>query len=246
MKKPLRELPEYLNQKGSGCQPRRAGGRGAEGLTGGSDSDTLSQDKVIMTEALICGGEILFQDFAGMGDRISKEAGRGVSERALAGTKALADFYRGKTAEETLWREMAERFRWDLGPACLKKMVREHMSEVLGVRGIVESLRSSNVSLAVLSVLGREWAEYLENRHRFLDLFEYASYSFATGVSPPDPNIFALAARAVGRRPRHCLYVSGSAERIAAARRAGLHTHWFVSAPVLKQELLGRGLLAAA
>jgi putative hydrolase of the HAD superfamily len=68
-------------------------------------------------------------------------------------------------------------------------------------------------------------------------------FSAELGLAKPDPDAFLALAGRLRADPRRVLFIDDSADYIAGARKAGLHTHHFSRIEALRAELTGFGLL---
>jgi 2-haloacid dehalogenase len=83
-------------------------------------------------------------------------------------------------------------------------------------------------------------------RFDFLDLFEDIIVSGEEGVAKPDPEIFAILQKRIGRSLSGCLFIDDSAVNVAAAAGAGLDTILFTDTGHLRKDLVVRGLPLSA
>jgi len=62
-------------------------------------------------------------------------------------------------------------------------------------------------------------------------------------VIKPDPRIFALLIERFAIEPRRAVYIDDAAANVAAARPFGIHAIHFTTPAMLREELVGLGLL---
>jgi HAD superfamily hydrolase (TIGR01509 family) len=77
----------------------------------------------------------------------------------------------------------------------------------------------------------------------FLNDFDHAVISGHVGAAKPDPRIFEILFKQVGRRPEELLFVDDSLKNVEAARALGMPAIHFDRGVDLKSELAARGAL---
>ena len=77
----------------------------------------------------------------------------------------------------------------------------------------------------------------------FLNDFDHAVISGHVGAAKPDPHIFEILFKQVGRRPEELLFVDDSLTNVEAARALGMPAIHFDRGVDLKSELAARGAL---
>ncbi len=107
-------------------------------------------------------------------------------------------------------------------------------------------LKQSGSSLFGLSNWSAETFRRVRHQHAFLNLFEDIVISGEVGLIKPDPRIFHLLLKRMGRRAEECLFIDDSEANVAVARELGLQVIWFSSAAQLEKELIQKGLLTSA
>ena len=150
----------------------------------------------------------------------------------------------GRSAEEMI----AERSAQFPSHAALIRAWLTHFNETLpgpvpGSPAIVEDLSARGIPLYAITNFGADtWAGFAPGwplRTQFIDIVVSGNEQLAK----PDPAIYALAAARFGRAPRSMLFVDDSLANVESARNCGWHTHHFVDAAGLRDELVERGLL---
>jgi len=113
---------------------------------------------------------------------------------------------------------------------------------ITGTVAIVQRLHDAGVPLFGLTNWSAELFPFARERHRFLDLFEDIVVSGEERIAKPDPAIFDVLQRRVGRPLDRCVYVDDSPRNVEAAGRAGLDAIAFVGPERLRADLRERGL----
>ncbi|MFH0978325.1 MAG: HAD hydrolase-like protein [Candidatus Woesearchaeota archaeon] len=85
---------------------------------------------------------------------------------------------------------MQENQLQDASVQYFKNLVRSNFTEVPGMLTLLKELRRAHIKTICLSDHCREWVEYSEQKFHFLDLFDYAFFSFQTGLSKRNPQAY--------------------------------------------------------
>jgi 2-haloacid dehalogenase len=107
---------------------------------------------------------------------------------------------------------------------------------------ILRELHAAGTPLFGLTNWSEELFPVARARFDFLDLFEDIIVSGEEGVAKPDPEIFAILEKRIGRSLTGCLFIDDSPVNIAAAQEAGLDTILFTGNGHLRKDLALRGL----
>jgi putative hydrolase of the HAD superfamily len=86
------------------------------------------------------------------------------------------------------------------------------------VRGLRPRVRTGILSNSFVGAREREQEAY-----GFEDLVDEIVYSHESGMSKPDPRIYALACSRLGVRPEETVFLDDAERCVAGAREAGLH-----------------------
>lgn len=111
------------------------------------------------------------------------------------------------------------------------------------VVAILRELHDRAVPLFALSNWSAETFPVAQARFGFLEWFDDIVISGTVGVAKPDPRIFEIALARFAVDPATTLFIDDSAVNVAAGAAAGLATHLFTEAAVLRPALIGAGLL---
>jgi len=107
---------------------------------------------------------------------------------------------------------------------------------------ILRELHAAGLPLYGLTNWSEELFPVARARFDFLDLFEDIIVSGEEGVAKPDPEIFAILGKRIGRSLSGCLFIDDSPANIAAAGAAGLDTILYTGSGHLRKDLVLRGL----
>ena len=116
---------------------------------------------------------------------------------------------------------------------------------VPGSLEIVRDLDAADVPLYAITNFGAEFWTAFRPTAPIFALFRDIVVSGQEKLVKPDPAIFALAARRFGHAPAAMLFIDDNAANVAAARACGWQAHHFVDAPMLRADIVERGLLGA-
>ncbi|MBN2352195.1 MAG: HAD hydrolase-like protein [Spirochaetales bacterium] len=152
----------------------------------------------------------------------------------------MTDFLLGRTTEDDYLGSLIRKYHWSIDLDSLKKTIRRHFDEAIpGMAELVRQL-SGKYSLVLLSNHGREWVEYIEKKHRFLDLIRRRFYSFDLKCLKNTPEIFLRVLAALNAEPTECMFIDDRETVTQTAR--GLDAIRFTDAETLKDELRRRGI----
>ena len=107
---------------------------------------------------------------------------------------------------------------------------------------MLRDLHAAGVPLFALTNWSHELFPQALERFDFLALFEDIVVSGAEKLAKPDPAVFELLRRRVGRPLTECVFVDDSAANVAAAAEAGMDAIVFRDGEPLREQLRARGL----
>jgi 2-haloacid dehalogenase len=106
-----------------------------------------------------------------------------------------------------------------------------------GTVEILRALKNARYPLYGLSNWAMEKFALVRPRYEFFDLFDEILISSTVNLVKPDPRIFEVFLKRIGRRAEECVYIDDSAANAAAADRLGFVTIHFKSPAQLAAEL---------
>jgi 2-haloacid dehalogenase len=109
---------------------------------------------------------------------------------------------------------------------------------------LLADLRAAGVPLYALSNWSPETVPLVRHRFAFLDWFDGIVLSGEEGVVKPEPAIFDVLCRRYGLRPPSTVFVDDSPANVAGAAAVGFVALRFTSAPTLREQLVGLGVLS--
>ncbi len=114
---------------------------------------------------------------------------------------------------------------------------------IAGSVEILAELRDRGTPLYGLTNWSAETYPAALKRFAFLRWFRGILVSGEVEVIKPDPRIFALLIERFAIEPRRAVYIDDVAANVAAARPFGIHAIHFTTPAMLREELVGLGLL---
>jgi epoxide hydrolase-like predicted phosphatase len=110
---------------------------------------------------------------------------------------------------------------------------------------LAELLRA-RYPLGLLSNALDDFEETLARRWQLAHLFDVVVNSARAGVAKPEPRAYELALAGLGVAAPEALFIDDKERNVVAALALGIPTIHFTTTPALLDELLARGILAAA
>ena len=107
---------------------------------------------------------------------------------------------------------------------------------------ILRELHAARIRVFALTNWSRELFPLAFHQFDFLDLFEDIVVSGEEGVRKPDPEIFEILGKRIGRSLASCIFVDDSPANIEAAAAAGMDAILFSDTGHLRKDLALRGL----
>ena len=113
-------------------------------------------------------------------------------------------------------------------------MLGDPLEEVVEV---LSALKSTGISLYILSNWSAETYPVAERRFDFLDWFDGKVISGETGMIKPDPNIYKLLMKTYGLTPQKTVFIDDKSVNVEAANALGIHGIHFKNASKLLKDL---------
>jgi len=114
---------------------------------------------------------------------------------------------------------------------------------IAGSVEILAELRDRDTPLYGLTNWSAETYPLARTRFEFLDWFRGIIVCGEIGLIKPDPRIFALLVERFAIEPQRTVYIDDVEPNAASAQRCGLHAIHFTTPAILREELVGLGLL---
>lgn len=107
---------------------------------------------------------------------------------------------------------------------------------------VMRELKDAGYPLYGLSNWSAETFPRARPRFAFFDWFETIVLSGEVKMSKPDPRIFELILKKIGKPAPQCVFIDDSAVNVTTAQRLGFQVIHFQSAELLREELLKLGV----
>jgi HAD superfamily hydrolase (TIGR01509 family) len=135
------------------------------------------------------------------------------------------------SATSESWRRVLEITRLDVPldaiideyEAPLMARLRESRPPLPHARELIETLRASNVPVALCTASFSRWADAILGGAGLAGLFDAVSTADMVDHTKPDPAPYLLAAKLLGVAPEQCVAVEDSAHGLTSALSAGMH-----------------------
>ena len=115
-----------------------------------------------------------------------------------------------------------------------EEMLGDPLEEVVEV---LSALKSSGISLYILSNWSAETYPVAETRFDFLHWFDGKVISGETGMIKPDPNIYKLLMKTYGLTPAKTVFIDDKSVNVEAANALGIHGIHYKNASKLRNDL---------
>ncbi len=177
-----------------------------------------------MIKALIFDlSEVLIRGIVGVEKILAKQLHipEGKILKAFNGNN-LVNLCCGKISEDEYLRNIIDKQNWSISSQELKTHLRQNF--LIPVNGMPELINdlSEKYKLILLSDHGREWIEYIEVRHEFLNCFDKRHYSFNSNKLKSDPSIFITILKENGLSREEVIFIDDNKDNIAAAASVGI------------------------
>jgi 2-haloacid dehalogenase len=128
------------------------------------------------------------------------------------------------------------------------RMFHDRWFETLGERieeniALMRRLKKAGRPAHALSNFARDKFALSRDRYDFLNEFDTAIISGQVGAAKPDPRIYEILFKRVGKKPEELLFIDDVAANVKAARALGMETIHFTPGVDLEKELAARGAL---
>ena len=108
---------------------------------------------------------------------------------------------------------------------------------IAGTENILHACQAAGYALYGLSNWAQEKFDLVRPRYDFFNCFDDILISSTVNLVKPDPRIFDIFLKRIGRRAENCIYIDDSAANVATADRLGFITIQFESSAQLAAEL---------
>lgn len=129
----------------------------------------------------------------------------------------------GTLTDEQLWSEIGRRL--ELNPERLARFRAAFWSGDVLDADLIDFIRQLNAhyQTAIVSNATDALRRLLQEKHDIADAFDLIVCSAEEGIMKPDPDIYRLTLKRLGRKPQEAVFVDDSPENVSAARQLGMH-----------------------
>lgn len=159
----------------------------------------------------------------------------------LAGDDIRA-FFHGQISEEEYLNRIIAKNGWKISNERLKSIIRENFREIEGTRQIIEKLKSNGFKLGLISVHGKEWIDYANQKFDYHRLFDSVMYSFEIALSKPDKKAYRLMMEKLDSKPEECIFIDDQQKNLDPAIELGMKAILFKNAGQLEKDLRQMGI----
>ena len=153
-------------------------------------------------------------------------------------TDSFKELMKGKISEDEYLDDVFKRNKWKADKDVFKKIIRKNFhNEVEGMIELVEKL-SKKYRLILLSDHAKEWIEYIDKIHPFLNLFDKKYYSFQSGEIKREKLAFELLLKENSLSSVECIFIDDSPTNISVAKEIGFGAIQFEGIQYLKGQLV--------
>ena len=152
-------------------------------------------------------------------------------------TDSFKELMKGNISEDEYLDDVFKINNWKVDKELFKTVIRKNFhKEVEGMIRLIEEL-SKKYKLILLSDHAREWIEYIDKIHPFLNLFVRKYFSFQTGEIKREKRAFELLLKKNNLLADECLFIDDSPTNIMIAKEIGLKSIHFENISQLNKEL---------
>lgn len=148
------------------------------------------------------------------------------------GGESWVAFMEGRLSESAYWHRVLDRTQWGISEDALRAVVRDAFRRPMpGMPELLAALRGHR--LVLLSDHGKEWWEYIEATHPFLQFFERRFLSFEMGQTKRHHETFHRVLTACGCGPHESIFIDDLQWNVDRAEAVGIRSHTFTSLETL-------------
>lgn len=162
--------------------------------------------------------------------------------KSTINSEDFAVFLNGQITEDEYWIRTIRRGAWNIKLGAVKQIARENFVKIEGTREIIENLREKGYRLGLLSVQGKEWANYVEEKFGYHRLFHSVLYSFEVAVSKPDKKAYQIILERLKAKPDECVFIDDHQKNLVPAEELGMKTILFTGPEKLREDLKALGI----
>lgn len=169
---------------------------------------------------------------------LSKETGQTFKELypVFREGKSL-EYRKNKISGKEFFKWASKLLKNQVSPKQLNHMWVSQYTEIPGIRAIINDLKEKGIKVTILSDNVPERIEFLQDKYKFLDLFDDVVLSYEVNLTKSSPDIFKLALKRIKVKPRQAVFVDDREPNLIVAEKLGIKTILFTTVADLKQEI---------
>ncbi len=156
-------------------------------------------------------------------------------EDALNGPFAK-EYRKGNEPPAEFWMRVKERF----GLADIEKFKKLFFSSYHPHQktvDLISRLRAKNIRCGFLSNSPEDRVKYLDERHHFVDLFDFGAFSYEAHSWKPEKEIYEFLINKEDLNPAEITYIDDKKKNLPPAQDLGMNTLLFTSVEQLEKDL---------
>lgn len=184
--------------------------------------------------------EVIISGYHGVEKTIEQNTGISALqflERKNQVKEMFLDTMRGKYSENEYFECLLQGTQWNISKEELKQYARKNFNiAVQGTMQIIQDLKNK-YKLILLSDHIKEWAAYILENNKELEIFEHQYFSYEFGKLKSDKGTFSYIMNSLQIRPEETVFIDDYKENIEMARKEKINGIVFQDAKQLKCEL---------
>lgn len=158
-------------------------------------------------------------------------------ERKSQTLNIFLDTMRGYYSEEQYWNYILDGTNWNITVKDLKKLIRENLNiPVAGTMDIIKKLLPK-YNLILLSDHVKEWAEYIFNNNKELNIFKHIYFSYQYVKLKSDEDCFKYVLKDLNIKPEETVFIDDYIKNTESASKIGIYGIVFKNSEQLESEL---------
>lgn len=149
----------------------------------------------------------------------------------------------GRLTEDEFWERFITITKAKVDVNTLKGCVRKVLVLNKELFELINSLKTSNYKLVLLSNFTKEWADYLNETYKLNSLFDAVFWSFDNAVKKPFPEAYKQVLEKLKVKPEECVFIDDKERNIEGAKAIGMQTILYRNLDSLKISLGKLGII---
>jgi epoxide hydrolase-like predicted phosphatase len=147
------------------------------------------------------------------------------------------EYRKNKLSGKVFFKWASDELGGQVSPEELNYMWVSQYTEIPGIRKIINELKAKGTKVTILSDNVPERIEYLQDKYKFLDLFDNVVLSYEVNLTKASPEIFELALSRIQVKPQESIFVDDREPNLIVAEKLGIKTILFTTVEDLKEKI---------